>query len=132
MSHENVEIVLAAVDAANRGDYGAAFKDAAPNFEWDSSRAIGLDNRGIFSLAAAQRMFAEMRALFESSWIEIDEAIPVGDHVVVPHTTHARGRDGIEVKARTTWLFTIRDGKIERVCLYQERQEALEAAGLED
>jgi ketosteroid isomerase-like protein len=77
-------------------------------------------------------MFAEMRALFESSWIEIDEAIPVGDHVVVPHTTHARGRDGIEVKARTTWLFTIRDGKIERVCLYQERQEALEAAGLED
>ncbi|MGH2993107.1 MAG: hypothetical protein ACRDL1_06185 [Solirubrobacterales bacterium] len=56
----------------------------------------------------------------------------MGDHVVVPHTTHIRGRDGIEAQARTTSLVTIRDGKIERICLYQERQEALEAAGLSE
>ena len=31
MSQENVEIVQAAVDAINRGDWDAVFKDAAPS-----------------------------------------------------------------------------------------------------
>jgi ketosteroid isomerase-like protein len=132
MSQENVEVVRAAFAAWNRGDFDAAFKDAASNFEWDNSRAIGADNRGVFSREEARQLFVGVRELWESSRIEIDEAIPVGDHVVVPHTAHLRGRDGIEVQARTTWLFTIRNGKIERVCLYQEQQEALEAAGLSE
>jgi ketosteroid isomerase-like protein len=132
MSQENLEIARAAIAAANRGDWDAAFKDAAPGFEWDNSRAIGADNRGTFTRDEARRFFKGMAELWESTWISIDELIPVGDHVVVPHTTHIRGRDGIEAQARTTWLFTIRNEKIERVCLYQERQEALEAAGLSE
>jgi hypothetical protein len=36
------------------------------------------------------------------------------------------------VQARGTWLWTIRDGLVVRVCLYQELQEALEAAGLRE
>jgi ketosteroid isomerase-like protein len=132
MSQENVEIVRAAIDASNRGDWDAAFNDAAPSFEWDNSRAIGADNRAVFSLGEARQYFKGVSELWESSWVEIDELIPMGDHVVVPHTTHVRGRDGIEARARTTWLFTIRSGKIERICLYQGRQEALEAAGLRE
>ena len=50
----------------------------------------------------------------------------------MPFTNLARGRDGIEVQARGIWVWTIRDGSIVRVCLYQERHEALEAAGLEE
>jgi hypothetical protein len=38
MSQENVEIVKAAIDAVNRGDWDAAFQDAAPGFEQDFSR----------------------------------------------------------------------------------------------
>ena len=55
--------------------------------------------------------------------------IPIGDHLVLPHTTHIRGRDGIEAQARTTWLFTFHGDKVERVCLYQDKEEAVEAAG---
>jgi ketosteroid isomerase-like protein len=80
----------------------------------------------------ARRFFEGSSEVWESFRIEIDELIPVGDHVVMPHTAHVRGRDGIEAHARTTWLFTIRNGKIERVCLYQDREEALEAAGLSE
>jgi ketosteroid isomerase-like protein len=58
--------------------------------------------------------------------------IVAGEDVVVPHTVHFRGRDGIEVKARTTWLLRLRDAKVERVCMYQDQQEALDAAGLRD
>ena len=41
MSQENVEIVRGAIDAMNRGDWDAALKAAAPNFEFDLSRAVG-------------------------------------------------------------------------------------------
>jgi ketosteroid isomerase-like protein len=49
---------------------------------------------------------------------------------VVPWAMHGRGRDGIELVARFTFVFTIRNGAIERITLYQEREEALEAVGL--
>jgi hypothetical protein len=41
-----------------------------------------------------------------------------------------RGRDGIEVRARSAWLITIYDGEQTSLTLYQTKQEALEAAGL--
>jgi hypothetical protein len=50
--------------------------------------------------------------------------------VIVPTTTYARGRGGIEVTARAATIYTIRDGAIVRMCMYQTLQEALEAAGL--
>jgi hypothetical protein len=45
---------------------------------------------------------------------------------------HGRGRDGIELVGRATFVWTIRNGAIERVSLYQERQDALEDLGLSD
>ena len=130
MSEENMEIVRAAVEAANRGDWDAAFKDAAPSFEWDNSRAMNVDSPGILTVGEARQFFKQALGLWESAWIEINELIPTGDQVVVPHTIHFRGRDGIETQARSTWVFTIRNGKMERVCLYQDTDEALEAVGL--
>jgi ketosteroid isomerase-like protein len=133
MSQENVQKIRAMIDAINRGDWDATIKDAAPGFVWDNSRARGIDNRVVLKSATQARdFFREFTAIFESIRIELDEAIPIGDHVVAPHTSHVRGRDGIEVQARSTWLFTIRDGKIERVCLYQGKDDALEAARLSE
>jgi ketosteroid isomerase-like protein len=62
--------------------------------------------------------------------IEPHEFIEVGDHVVVPWTTQAKGRDGIELTARPTVVWTIRNRAIERVSLYQEREDALEVVGV--
>ena len=133
MSQENVEIVRAMIDAVNRGDWDACITDTGPSFVWDNSRAIGTDNRAVLTSAEEARdFFKELSEIWESFQVQIDKTIPIGDHVVVPHTTHIRGRDGIEAQARTTWLFTIHNGKIERVCLYQDKDEALEAAGLQE
>jgi ketosteroid isomerase-like protein len=131
MSQENVEIVKAAIDAVNRGDWDAAFQDAAPGFEQDFSRALG-PWRGVFGLDQVQRIWEEFAASWESFRIEPHEFIEVGDHVVVPGTGHMVGRDGIEVEARLTPVWTIRNGAIERVTMYQERQDALEALGLSE
>ena len=54
MSLENVEIVRAAIAAANREDWDAMFEDATPGFELDMSRAVGT-GRGIHGLEEARR-----------------------------------------------------------------------------
>ena len=132
MSHENVEIVRALVNATNRGDMDAVFKDAAPDVEYDLSRAVG-PQQGLFrGLDEARRVAEEFSDAWESLHYEIEEFIEADAHVVTPFTNHLRGRDGIEVQARAVWVFTIDDGTITHVALYQERQEALETAGLSE
>ena len=131
MSQENVEIVKASLEALNRGDWDAMTKDVAPDAELDMSRAVGPDI-GVFSPDQWRRFAAEFAENWESVWAEADEFIEVEDRVVVPWTQHLRGRDGIEVTARVTWVHTIRDGTIVRTTMYQELQEALEAVGLSE
>ena len=131
MSQENVEIVRAAVDAWNRGDWDATLKDGAPSFEFDFSRSVG-PGRGVYSLDQMRGYFREFVEAWESLRLQVDEIIEARDHVVMPNTLHARGRDGVEVQAHAAWVWTIRDGSITRLCFYQERQEALEAVGLSE
>ena len=131
MSQENLEAVRRSFEAFNRGDLDAAFEDFAPDFELDLSRAIGID-RGTYSLAEFRRLTEQFAETWESVRYEADELIDAGEHVVMPFTNRLRGRDGIEVQARGIWLGTIHDGLIMRICLYQELQEALEAAGLRE
>lgn len=131
MSHENVEIVRAAVEAADRGDWDAMFKDAAPDFEVDLSRAVG-PFQGVYSLAQIRAVLDEFSSTWESLRFEPPELIDAGEHIVVPWTMYARGRDGIEVPSRVTWVWTVRDGAIVRACMYQEREHAFEAAGLRE
>jgi ketosteroid isomerase-like protein len=131
MSQENVEIVRAAIEAGDRGDWDAVFKDAAPGFEYDMTRAVG-PGRTVHDLDQARGQMAEFVGTWASSRIEPHEFIEVGPHVVVPWTAHFTGRDGIEVQVQAAWTFTIRHRKIERMCLYQDRGDALEAAGLSE
>ena len=131
MSQENVEIVKAWYDAFNREDWDAMIKDAAPGFELDLSRAVG-PWRGVFGLDQIRRLTEEFRETWESARVEPHEFIEAGDLVVVPMTLHVRGRGGIEAASRVAIVWTIRDGAIERVSLYQERQDALEAVGLSE
>jgi ketosteroid isomerase-like protein len=131
MSQENVELVRAAYDAYNRGDLDAALKDAAPEFELDWTRAVG-PQRGVYRLDQIRAFLVDFLEAFESTRVEPDEFIEAGDQVVVPQTGYIRGRDGIEVTARVALGWIIRDGAIVRICLYQQKRDALEAAGLRE
>ena len=131
MSQENAEVIRAAVDALNRRDVDAALKDFAPDAEYDVSRALG-PFHGIYrGLDEIRRVIEEFAEPWESQRWEVKEFIEASEQVVTPCTNYLRGRDGIEVQARVAFLWTIRDGRVTRLCFYQERQEAREAAGLE-
>ena len=129
VSQENMEIVEAFLDAFNRGDVNAMFQDAPPGLELDWTRGEGPQS-GLYRLDQAKRFVEEFRENWDCTQIEPDEFIEAGEHVVVPVTLHNRGREGIEVRARPSFVFTIRDAEIVRVSMYQERQDALEAVGL--
>lgn len=128
MSHENVKLVRASIDAFNHGDIDAALENVSPDFEYDQTRAVGID-RGVFNLGEFRDLLGTFTDTWESFTIGANELIDRGEHVVMPFTNVARGRDGIEVEARGVWVLTIRHSTILRACLYQELQEALEAVG---
>ncbi len=63
----------------------------------------------------------------------VDDPVEIDDDLVIAeNVTYLRGRDGIEVQARSTWLYRFRDGEQTSLTMYQTRKEALEAAGLEE
>ena len=131
MSQENVEIVKAWYDAFNRQDWEAMIKDAAPGFELDFSRSDG-PQAGVFGLDQMRRRLEEFFETWESARLEAHEFIEAGDLVVVPGTQHVKGRGGIEVAARGAVVWTIRNGAIERMVMYQDKEDALEAVGLSE
>jgi ketosteroid isomerase-like protein len=130
MSQENVAIVRAGIEAFNRRDWDAVLEHAAPDFALDMLRAIGPEQRGFYTVDQLRSFLEDLGGPFESHRLEAEEFIEAGDLVIVPTTAHVRGRDGIEVSARTATVYTIRDGAIVRMCMYQELHEALAAAGV--
>jgi ketosteroid isomerase-like protein len=129
VSAEHVEIVNAAVDALNRGDWDAALQAMAPDFRYDVTRSISL-LAGVYEGHQMRELFQEVLGPWEETRYETGEPMPAGEHVVVPFTSHFRGRDGIEVSASATWVWTFRGDLVTRLTLFQDQGEALEFAGV--
>ena len=129
--HENVERVRTYIDELNLGhDWAAAsarFMSDDIEIDWSRSPA---PYRGVYRGREAALRFGEELGIWEEAQIEPDEFIVAGDDVLVPHVVRLRGRDGLEVKVRATYVYTMRDGLCVRWRIYQEHAEALEAAGL--
>lgn len=132
MSGENVEIVRGFLAALNRGNWAAAiaeFVDDDVEIDWSRSPA---PYRGIYRGREGAVRFAELTDVWEAARIEPAELIDAGDDVLVPHVVHLRGRDGIEVSVRAAYVYTFRDGRCVRWCIYQEHSDALEALGISE
>jgi ketosteroid isomerase-like protein len=130
MSQENVEIVRKAIEAGNRRDRSMLRDLWHSDAEVDWSRSKG-PLKGVYRGRSEFEGFQnEFWSSFERVELEAHGFTQAGSHVVVPNTAHMRGRDGVEVIARSTFVYTVEDGQITRVRMFQERDEALEAAGL--
>ena len=130
MSQENVEVVRRNQDAWNRCDLRTWLASFRSDAEIDWSRSRG-PLKGFYRGHGELKVFwDEFWSTFEDVQIEIHDLTEVGSEVVVANTAHMRGREGIEVIARSTFVFTVENGQITRQRMFQERAEAFEAVGL--
>ena len=131
MSQENVEIIKAVVAALDQRDWDAALSYAAPDVKYDGSRNLG-EWHGIYEgHKDVKRVWKGFSEQWESVRTEI-EFVHIGENVVATRQTgYLRGRDGIEVTARTSMIWTFREGAVSEVVHYNE-DDAIEAAGLSE
>jgi ketosteroid isomerase-like protein len=129
MSEEDVERVRRGFAAYNRRDLDGTLAKWAPDAVLDWSNSRGFD-AGVFrGHREIQAFWQRMLEAFDEVRIEIDDPVEVERGLVlVENVAYLRGRDGIEVQARSAFLLGIRDGKTTSLTLYQTKEEALEAA----
>ena len=133
MSHANVEVVQRVMRHFADEDIEAAFEDIDPEAMLDWSNSDAPDS-GVYTGHAAWRAFAQARdeALGERRFDSAEVIAPASDTVVLVGRIREQGRaSGVEVEARGAAVWTLRDGKVICLKLYQTRDEALKAVGLE-
>ena len=132
MSRENLEIVRRSIETWNRRDLTAALAFWSSDGEMDWSRANGPFKgvyRGHHELEA---FWNEFWSTFEVVEVELSDFRQTGPYVVASNTAHMRGRDEVEVTARSTFVYTVENGLIARLRMFQERAQGLDAAGLSE
>ena len=128
---ENADIVRRAFDAFSRRDLSALLAIADPEMEFmpATARVAGRGepyrgHEGLRTyLADVARVWQELRS-------EPAEFIEVGDVVVCTGRVYAWGV-GRVIDAPAGWVWRLRDGKLVEGRVYENRREALAAAGLD-
>jgi ketosteroid isomerase-like protein len=141
MSEENVEITRqnyaaynAAVSAPNPREAIRAVWErfADPEIEGEPP-PTGVEQQIAHGIDGVMEFFETILEAFEQVRQVPERFIDCGDQVLVFVRTEARERTaGLEMNEQWAHLITLRDGKVVRLQQFRERDEALEAAGLEE
>ena len=135
MSRKNVDLVRQAYLAWNRGDLETAFEFLDPEVE--VSVPPELPEAGTYRGRAEIRRFVEREVLqaLEEARAEPEQFFDAGDQVAVFVRYFGRGKaSGIEVRGAVVdaHVWTLRDGKVQKLQMYQGTEKALEAVGLSE
>jgi ketosteroid isomerase-like protein len=130
MSQQNAEMARQSLEAFGHRDVETMRRLTTPDVVLDWSASAGIEAQVYRGFDATQRFFASYFEVFEELVFDEIRVIDAGESIVVSSVARSKGRGGIEASARNALLFTIRDGKISRICLYQETEQALKAAGV--
>jgi ketosteroid isomerase-like protein len=132
MAQENVEIVGRVLRRYSDQDIDGMLRDVHSEVEIDYSESNAPDASVYHGLAACRAFVRGRYEDFESRGFDALELIDAP-----PSTVIAVGRmqgigraSGVAVEAGSITVWTVRDGKVIRVKLYQTRAEALKAVGL--
>jgi steroid delta-isomerase-like uncharacterized protein len=131
MPQENVELVRRAMEAWNSEDMTDLIALSDPEVEFVSIFA-GMEGRTYRGYDGLREYFDDMRDTWSEFHRDIEEMIDAGDERVVVDF-HLRGKarvSGVPVDEQVTTVFQLRQGRLNRMVVYRDREEALEAAGL--
>jgi hypothetical protein len=128
LRNENTELIRRGYEAWNRGDVEAVLDLLHPNIEWrgythipESGTLVGRDQ--------VRAWLVRFLEAWEELAIEVTELIEAGDRIVALVRFHALGREsGVPVEGGAdAHVWTIREGQVVAVTLYQGTREGLEA-----
>jgi hypothetical protein len=132
MAEENVEIVRRYYAAWNAGGLDAARAFWSEDFEWHD--APGMPDASVYRGAEASAAhFRDLNEVLGTMEVHLDRLLSAGDEVFVPlhvHLDAPRGELALDGPIFET--VRIEEGKISRIRLFLDEQEALEAAGLSE
>jgi ketosteroid isomerase-like protein len=131
VSEANVEVVQRVMQRFADQDIEAALKDIAPEATLDWSNSDALDS-GVYTGHAAWRAFMQARddALGERRFETAELLTPAVDTVLLVGRVREQGRaSGAAVETRGATVWTLRDGKVTCLKIYQSSDDALEAVG---
>ncbi len=131
MSEEAVDFSRAAFERFSQGDFGAV-ADLPDEFEL--VLAPEMPDAGTYRGGAAREWIAGWVNSFDRLTQEPVEFIDAGGHQVLTEFIQRGWTAGSDVPVETrTWsLWTLKDGDLIRNQLFQNRSDALEAAGLSE
>jgi ketosteroid isomerase-like protein len=133
MSQENAEIRNQAVRrfVAAFEDDDDSFRNALhPEIEWYPIEENRTPTRGVEAAMWNRNQWLDT---WEEHRLDVEEVIEDGDSVVALIHIQARGKaSGVEVDVRFYAQIKVRDGKIVYIYDHEDREAALEAAGLRE
>jgi ketosteroid isomerase-like protein len=132
MSQENVESYKRAVEAANRRDLEAMLEEIDPKVEW-YSQVVGLGSEVYRGAEGIREMFADADETIPDVFFEVSEIRDLGDRLLSFGRLRAHGMEsGAPTEVPFNQLVDFADGKATVLRTFLDREEALEAAGLEE
>jgi uncharacterized protein len=132
MSEENVELVRRYYTAWNTGGLDAARAFWSDDFEWHD--APGMPDAGVYQGSdAVAAHFRDLTEVLGDMEVEVEGLVSGGDEVFVRLRVHLDApRGGLLLDGPIFESVRIEHGKLSRIRLFLDEQEALEAAGLSE
>jgi ketosteroid isomerase-like protein len=131
-----VEIVVGQFEAVNARDFAAVMNANAEEVTMVlHGDVIGVTGREVVAgKQAVSNWFAGWFRQFDPDYrFKIKEVRDFGDRILVVGIHHGRGRSsGVPVELPSAWVCTVRGRKVYRVEIWDDRDAALEAAGLSE
>jgi ketosteroid isomerase-like protein len=134
VSQGDVEIVRRGWDAWGRDDMDGVFATFADEVVLDTSHMRDWPESSYTGHAGVRRFLTEWLEVWDAYEVGVDRFVEASDgRVVVLFWQRGLGRrSGLAMDVKWAHIDTVRDGKLVRLAVYESRQEALEAVGLEE
>jgi ketosteroid isomerase-like protein len=132
MTSESAAVVLDQFAAVNERDFRRAMSLYAEDVELLVDTDAFLESGVFRGREAVGQWFANWFSTFEPGYhFDIEETHDLDAGVLLVASHHGRGRaSGVAVEGRTSYVYTVREGKVARVELYADHARARAAAGL--
>ena len=132
MSQQNVEIVRLAFQAHQRRDDETVFALYDPAIEIEDHPDVRRP-ASYCGFKGVRDFFRDRLAVFPLQDVEVEEWIDAGDHVIAMLHVRARGGEsGVPLDFHQAHVWTVQNGKLTRLRVYQKKAAALEAVGLSE